>query len=230
MTTLTNIVDNYDIINNIIKYLNFNDILKLRLLSQYYNLNFKDNKININIKYYIEFLNNRNKNYDPERNFIKIINNINVIYNYWSPYGGDLDNIKQYQIYNWNMLFSNNNFTHFTPLKYAIYYAYFILNNTATSERINLADTSYSWKAIIYDNGMIKQLTNTTGYLCYNKNEKSIQIKLIYNSNMLTNNNFIKDIDINFYTDNLYQNISNNILRVKTWTINKTYLEILLNN
>jgi hypothetical protein len=125
------------------------------------------------------------------------------------------------------MLFSNNNFTHFTPLKYAIYYAYFILNNTATSERINLADTSYSWKAIIYDNGMIKQLTNTTGYLCYNKNEKSIQIKLIYNSNMLTNNNFIKDIDINFYTDNLYQNISNNKLNP---IIDKNVLKNLLNN
>jgi hypothetical protein len=221
------IVDNEDIFNIISNFLSFNEILELRLLSKKALKIIKNNKTNKSIKYYNDFLDNRNTKYDKYRCFVKIINKITINYSYWSPYGGDTY-INEYEIYAWNMLFSN---VVLSPIHYAIYYAYFLLNNTAISETLDMNAHSYMWRAVTYDNGMIKQLTNSTGYLSYNNNiTKLLNINLIYNKsdNQWGVQNNLKDIII-YYNTNVFS--SNKIKYKQIIPVVDTYvLKLILNN
>ena len=200
---LMQIDNNEDIFNTICNFISFNDILRLRLVSKKLLTFTKNNKIHNTIKYYYEFLDNRNTEHDKYRYFIKLVNNITIKYS--SLYYSD-EKINKYKLCKWDKLFSN---IILTPAHYAIYYAYFIMNKTATSEKINLNSTSYIWRAITYDNGMIKQLTNTTGHLYYNNNiTNTLEIELIFNRDKTEygwRNGNIIDVNI-YYSDNIFYN------------------------
>jgi hypothetical protein len=141
---------------DLIKYLSYPEFILFTRSSKYYNNIIK------------EILNNKIiTNYNNYHNFSKLLNNITILRNTWSPYC-TITNILEYTPDTWNQfIISINEDTH-ASIKYAIYYAYFILNNTATSARVRYGVTE--WIAVIYPNGMIKQLQTSTGYITCNDN------------------------------------------------------------
>ena len=184
-------------IDNIISFFSINEILSLKILS----------KENHTIIYnYLKRI--HNAKHDEYRKFTSIINNISIPNNTWSQWCGISSHIQlhEYSIFKWDLLFSQKQQKyHFDAISYAIYYAYFMINNTAYAARTEIGKCV--WSALIYENGMIKQLENTCGYLQYNNTDlncKIITISYKYTDYKnwampdIKNNNIDINLTINF--------------------------------
>ena len=155
-------------IDNIISFFSINEILSLKIIS-------KENHIMI-----YNYLKRIHKSkYDDYRKITSIINNISIPNNTWSQWCNTTKfALHEYSIFKWDLLFSQKKQKYnFDAISYAIYYAYFMINNTAYAARTTIGKCV--WCAVIYENGMIKQLENTCGYLQYDSNEPNCKLLTI---------------------------------------------------
>ena len=175
-------------IDNIISFFSINEILSLKIIS----------KENHNIIY--NYLKKIHKaKHDNYRNITAIINTISIPNNTWSQWCNTTKlSLHEYSIFKWDLLFLQKKQKYnFDAISYAIYYAYFMINNTAYAARTTFG--TCVWCALIYENGMIKQLENTCGYLQYDSNElncKLITISYTYGMCWFMPNTIKKDFDI----------------------------------